>query len=222
MRVVIASAGRFHLLDLARELDALGVEVHFYSYVPRKRAEKFGLPSRCHVALLPFLFPLVAWERLFPRLFPRIIERLMCWALDMLTILRMRRCDVFICMSGMYLQAPRFAQWRYGARVILHRGSRHILSQSEILARLPRAQQVTPFMVRRELKGYAIADRIAVPSTQVAESFAPVARACLQVVSQPLWRRPRSVSPAHRHLAVRAHFAVRRTLVISEGRGCPC
>src|SRR6516165_8185609 len=169
MRVVIASPGRFHLLDLARELHDLGVEVHFYSYIPRKRSEKFGLPGRCHVALLPFLFPLVAWERLLPRLFPRALERLMCWALDMLTISRMRPCDVFICMSGMYLQAPRFARWRYGARVILHRGSTHILSQREILARFPHAQQVTPFILRRELEGYAIADRIAVPSTQVVE-----------------------------------------------------
>jgi alpha-maltose-1-phosphate synthase len=161
------------MLDLARELDALGVEIRFYSCVPRKWAEMFGLPGRCHVALLPFLFPLVALERFFPRLFPRTIERLMCWALDIVTILRMRPCDVFICMSGMYLQAPRFAKWRYGALIILHRGSRHILSQHEILARLPRPQQVTPFMIRRELQGYAIADRIAVPSTHVVESFAP-------------------------------------------------
>jgi starch synthase len=173
LRIGIATSGRFHLLDLARELDALGGEVQFYSYVPRKRAETFGLPGRCHVALLPFLFPLVALERLLPRLFPHTTERLMCWALDIATILRMRRCHVFICMSGMYVHAPRFAQWRYGARVILHRGSKHILSQKEILARIPQAQQVTPFIVRRELKGYAIADRIAVPSTHVAESFKP-------------------------------------------------
>src|SRR4051794_11621955 len=78
LRVGIATSGRFHVLDLARELDALGVEVRFYSYVPRKRAETFGLPGRCHVALLPFLFPLVALERLLPRLFPRITQRLMC------------------------------------------------------------------------------------------------------------------------------------------------
>jgi glycosyltransferase involved in cell wall biosynthesis len=161
------------MLDLAREFDALGVDVRFYSYVSRKRAQKFGLPPRCHVALLPFLFPLVAQERLFPRLLPRVHERLMCWALDIATILRMRRCDVFICMSGMYVQAPRFVQWRYGAKVILHRASRHVLSQKEILSALSgAAQQVTSFTIRRELEGYAIADRIAVPSTQVVESFA--------------------------------------------------
>src|SRR5262249_48838422 len=124
LRVGIASSGRFHLLDLARELDALGVEVCFYSYLPRTRAQTFGLPGRCLISLFPILFPLVVLERLFPRIFPRTIERLMCWALDVLTILRMRRCDVFICLSGIYLHAPRFAQWRYGARVVLHRGSR--------------------------------------------------------------------------------------------------
>jgi glycosyltransferase involved in cell wall biosynthesis len=173
LRVGIASSGRFHLLDLARELDALGVEVCFYSYLSRTRAQIFGLPGRCHISLFPIVFPLVVLQRLFPWIFPHTIERLMCWALDVLTILRMRRCDVFICMSGIYLHAPRFAQWRYGARVVLHRGSRHILSQKEIMARISQAQQVTPFMVRRELQGYAIADRIAVPSTQVVESFAP-------------------------------------------------
>ena len=173
LRVGIATSGRFHLLDLARELDALGVDVRFYSYVSRKRARKFGLPAHCHVALLPFVFPLVALERLFPRVFPRTIERLMCWALDTLVILRMRRCDVFVCMSGIYLNAPRFAKRRYGALVVLHRASRHILSQRDILARLSKAQQVTPFIIRRELRGYDMADCIAVPSFQVAESFAP-------------------------------------------------
>jgi len=41
----------------------------------------------------------------------------------------------------------------------------------EIMTHIPQARQVTPFIVRRELRGYALADRIAVPSTQVVESF---------------------------------------------------
>ena len=161
------------MLDLARELDVLGVDVRFYSYVSRKRAVLFGLPRRCHVGLLPFLFPLVALERLLPRVLPRLIERLMCWALDVFVILRMQRCEIFICMSGMYVLAARFAKWRYGAIIHLHRSSRHILSQKEILENLPAAQQVSPFMVRRELEGYVIADHIIVPSTHVVESFEP-------------------------------------------------
>jgi alpha-maltose-1-phosphate synthase len=173
LRVGIATSGRFHLLDLARELDALGADVRFYSYVPRRRAEKFGLPRRCHVALLPFLFPLVAMERLFPRLLPRTVERLMCWALDMLVILRMRRCDVFVCMSGIYVQAPRFANWRYGAKIIVERGSAHVLAHRKMIADFGGSSRLTSFMVKRELRSYAIADRIAIPSIFVAQSFAP-------------------------------------------------
>jgi alpha-maltose-1-phosphate synthase len=173
LTVAIASAGRFHLLDLARELDRLGIDVKFYSYVSRRRAKAFGLPERCHAGLLPFLFPLVALQRLLPRVLPRATERIVCWALDLLVGLRLRKCDIFICMSGIYLRAPRLAQRRYGALVHLHRSSRHIVSQKEILARLSGAQQVSPFMVRRELEGYALADRIIVPSSHVVESFSP-------------------------------------------------
>jgi alpha-maltose-1-phosphate synthase len=173
LRVALAASGRFHLLDVARELDALGADVRFYSYVSKRRAQSFGLRARCHVALLPFLFPLVTLERLFPRLLPVVTERMMCWALDIAVILRMRRCDVFICMSGLYVLAARFAKWRFGALIHLHRSSRHVLSQQEILANLPNAQQLSRFMVQRELEGYDIADHIIVPSTHVAESFSP-------------------------------------------------
>jgi glycosyltransferase involved in cell wall biosynthesis len=74
-------------------------------------------------------------------------------------------------MSGMYLLAARFARWRYGALIHLHRSSRHILSQQKILESLPNARQVSDFMVRREIKGYSIADHIIVPSIHVTESF---------------------------------------------------
>jgi hypothetical protein len=90
------------------------VEVRFYFYMPRGTAKKHGLPSHCHVALLPFLALLVALERLVPR-FPRTVERLLCWWLDIVTVFRMRPCDVFICMSGIYVNAPQFARGRYGA-----------------------------------------------------------------------------------------------------------
>jgi alpha-maltose-1-phosphate synthase len=173
MSVAIATSGRFHVLDLARELDSLGADVRFYSYVTRRRAKEFGLPGRCHVALLPMLFPFVALERLLPKLLPNLTERLLCWALDLAVIVRMRRCDVFICMSGMYLLAARFAKWRYGALIHLHRSSRHILSQRDILAKFNESKQVSSYIARRELLGYALADHIIVPSGHVVESFSP-------------------------------------------------
>jgi starch synthase len=171
LRIAVATAGRFHVLDLARELHALGHDVKFYSYVPRRRARRFGLPDECHVALFPFVLPILAWSRLAPRLMPRSRERLLYAALNGAAILRLRRCDVLLCMSGIYLEAARFAKWRFGAQIWLHRGSRHILSQDEILAAIPGAERPSPLAIRRELAGYALADRIVIQAAHVEESF---------------------------------------------------
>jgi glycosyltransferase involved in cell wall biosynthesis len=95
----------------------------------------------------------------------------MSWALDRLVIWKLRPCDIFICMSGIYVAAPRHARSRNGAQIVLHRSSAHILTQKETLAKIGHAQQVSEFATARELEGYALADRIAVPSNHVVESF---------------------------------------------------
>lgn len=46
MRINIAASHRFHLLDLARELEYQGHDVCFYSYVPTKRAMMYGLKKK--------------------------------------------------------------------------------------------------------------------------------------------------------------------------------
>src|SRR5438552_10053253 len=115
LNIAIATGGRFHVLDLARELHELGHQVKFYSYVPRTRARRFGLPDECHVSLLPLVLPAVAWQGLMPRLMPEMRERVLYASLNRAVIMRLRPCDVFICMSGIYLEAARFAKGRYGA-----------------------------------------------------------------------------------------------------------
>ena len=75
-------------------------------------------------------------------------------------------------MSGIYLEAARFARRRYGARLWFERGSRHILSQDRILAAIDGAERPSRLAVRRELAGYELADRIVVPSLHAEESFA--------------------------------------------------
>jgi starch synthase len=171
LRIAVATAGRFHVLDLARELYALGHHVKFYSYLARATTRRFGLPDECYVSLLPLVLPAVAWHQLMPRLMPRMRERVLYASLNRAVMMRLRPCDVFICMSGIYLEAARFAKARYGATIWLERGSRHILSQDEILVAVPGAQRPSPLAIRRELAGYALADRVVIPSHHVAESF---------------------------------------------------
>ena len=185
IRVAIATAGRFHVLDLARELSVLGYAVDFYSYVPKSRAVRFGLPSACHRSLVPFATPALMVERFAPAV-PRTVRNWLLYkSLNLAVMARLRSCDLFIGMSGIYLEAARFAKRRFGAVVWLERGSRHILSQDEILAEIPGATRPTPLAISRELAGYTFADRIVVPSLHVKESFRrdPVAYAKLFVNS---------------------------------------
>lgn len=176
LRIAIATAGRFHVLDLARELDALGHDVRFYSYVPRSRARQFGLPVRCQVALLPYMAPFLLLARLArrSRLAPAI-DSLIHHVLDQLVAWRLQPCDVFIGMSGIYLKAPTRARRKFGAKIVIERGSVHIALQKAILdgakSLNARAGSVPSASFAREIQSYALADRIAVPSRHAEKSF---------------------------------------------------
>jgi glycosyltransferase involved in cell wall biosynthesis len=172
MKIAIASTGRFHVLDLARELHALGHEVKFYSYVPLERAERFGLPRACHVSLFRAALPFLAAHKLGARWAPAIDSLPFYKSLNRAVINKLEPCDVFICMSGVYLEAADYARERYGALIYLERGSMHVDRQVEILQALPSGARLpSPATIEREQKGYEIADRISVPSPHVAETF---------------------------------------------------
>ena len=185
LRIGIATAGRFHVLDLARELHALGHQVRFYSYVPKRRAMRFGLPQECHVDLLPALAPYLMWEAAAPKTWAELRERLTWRALNRAVIERMEACDVFTCMSGIYLEAPLYAQETFGAKIILQRGSTHILSQDEILAEIPGAERPSRLAIARELAGYSLADRIAIPSQHVEKTFERDPASIVKTVRNP-------------------------------------
>ena len=173
MRIAIVTSGRFHVLDLARELAALGHDVRFYSYVPRSRAEQFGLPRRCHRGLLPWVFPLLAAQRKGPKAWGPRLDPLVQQAVDGLVARQLEPCDIFIGMSGLCVRSAQAARAKYGAKIILERGSRHILSQKEILEAIPGLPRpaIPEFNLRRELWGYDFADVITIASHHVQQSF---------------------------------------------------
>ena len=218
LRVAIATAGRFHVLDLARELNALGYAVDFYSYVPKARALRFGLPSACHRSLLPFALPALALERFAPAVPPSIREWLLYKSLNLAVMTRLRACDLFIGMSGIYLEAARFAKRRFGAAIWLERGSRHILSQDEILAAIPGADRPSSLAIDRELAGYALADRIVIPSSHVEESFRRDPAAHAKLFKNPYGVDLAMFPSAQRHrFRQRVVFALCRNVVAAKG-----
>ncbi len=175
MRIAIATSGRFHVLDLARELTALGHEVAFYSFVPRRRALRFGLPAKCHRGLLPAIAPWLVLQRLAPPRQRESWDRRVFERLDGLIERRLEHCDVFIGMSGLCVESARVAREKYGARIFIERGSRHVMSQKQILEDLaalaPATGRVPAYAVARELASYALADSVVVPAQHVVESF---------------------------------------------------
>ena len=169
MRVAILTSGRFHVLDLARELHRLGHDVAFYSLLPDSRTSAFGLPSRCNRSLLLPMAPFLAARRIVPA-----ADRLLRTALDHFAAHAIRPCDLLIGMSGLTIQAARAVRRKYGAQVWLERGSRHIRSQKEILDAipgLPASSGVPAADVAREEQGYELADVIVLGSQHCEESF---------------------------------------------------
>lgn len=173
MKINIASyGGRNWLLDLAKELDMHGHEVKFYSYLPTKRAVKFGLKKECNssyfVLALPFLF-------LFK------ISNFSNWSLyifhyvfDRVTALISGPCDVFIGQSPMHIHSLEQARKKYGATIILERGTHHVLEQTVALSSNPALKGKKPFAnfyTKRDLKGYEIADFVPIASDTVRQSF---------------------------------------------------
>lgn len=171
-KINILSPGRFHVCDLARELNKQGFDVKFYSFVPAKRTEKFGLPRKCSASLFLAMIPFLLLEK---RLFKgkRWASRLRINVQDFLTGIYMRKCDILIAMSGDFVFSLKIAK-KHGSTVILERGSKHILEQKRILENIPSLKGKNPvpdINVKRELEGYKIADYISIASLHVKSSF---------------------------------------------------
>jgi glycosyltransferase involved in cell wall biosynthesis len=172
LRIAITTSGRFHVLDLARELATFGHDVLLYSALPHSRAEKFGLARKHHRSLLTLVAPVAAWQRFGSKVMPATLSWINVRSHDAAVSAIIEPCDVFIFMSGIYLHSARQARERYGAKLWIERGSQHILSQDDILSNVPGATRPYRDIIVRELAGYQLADRIVVPSRHVAESFA--------------------------------------------------
>lgn len=171
LRISLLTSGRFHLCDLARELQSLGHQVTLSSLVPPWRTKKYGLTHQSAKWLGIRLSPLLLQLKLTRSSAKiRLLRERLSIRLDEVAAKQLQPCDVFIGMSGMCNRTAARAK-QYGAQVRIQRCSRHILSQKEILAKIPGAEQVSDFDVRRELFDYELADTVDVPSIHCVESF---------------------------------------------------
>lgn len=168
MKINIASSNRFHLLDLARELDKQGYDVKFYSFVPSKRCEHFGLPRKCCVSMLWLIAPFYILMKLLGNKEWIVKCRNLC--LDYYMTWFMRPCDVYIALGTVYMQSIVSAKQRFGAKTILEWGSMHIDDQQKILKECGAYLQ-DEYFNKRSRDGYDVADFIAIPAIHTKNSF---------------------------------------------------
>jgi len=169
MTINIASSHRFHLLDLARELERCGHKVRFYSYVPTKRAVKFGLKRECSYSLFFFTIPFLCLIKLSKSAFWAI--KLNQIVLDYYLAWFMKPCDVYIALGTVYKKSFLSAKKKFGATTILEWGSKHIEEQQLILNKISGVKKQPYYFTKRSIEGYVLADYIAIPSDHVKQSF---------------------------------------------------
>jgi starch synthase len=169
MKINIAASHRFHLLDLARELEKLGHEVRFYSYVPTKRAVKYGLKKENSYSIFYIMIPFLALLKLSNRSgwSLKLINR----ALDFYLSNFMKPCDFYIALGPVYKNSIKKAQKDFNAVTILEWGNKHIEEQKRILSEIPGSRQYEEYFTIRSIDGYNFADYISIASNHVKTSF---------------------------------------------------
>lgn len=168
MRINVLASHRFHLLNLARELARQGQDVRFYSYVPKNRCVGYGLTSDECVSLLWLVWPFFVLEKISPRSWQEQIVWYRNLLIDQYVAHTMRRCDVLIALGSVYRQSLISAKQKFGAKVILEWGSKHIEEELECTGKTA----TYPLRnLQRDLAGYELADKIAIASEHVRRSF---------------------------------------------------
>lgn len=169
MKVVIATTTNFHLANIAIELDKIGHDVTYISYHPSFRIKKLGVKK--HISLFWTLFPFsfAAIFRYMPRL-QNYFVNLMFEKTDIQIKKILPECDVFIGLSCMSNLCADIARDKYGAKIIIERGSRHVRSQVKLTNR-DGIESFSKNYIERELNSYSKADYIALPSWHAVNSF---------------------------------------------------
>lgn len=173
--VCIGSPARFHMFDLAQQVQQRGLLRRLFTAYPRWKVEG-GLPAD-RIRSFPWVLPwALAADRWRMRRVARALNRQAIVTFDRWMASQLPECDIVHCISGAGLATYRTAKARFAAKTLCDRGSTHIEYQDELLAEeharwhVP-YDRIDPVIVERELQEYEECDRIVVPSRMVSSSF---------------------------------------------------
>ena len=174
MKIAIASIGRFHMFDLARQMARLNQQVKLYTgYPPFKVDADLRSFTESHwfwtvAANLRYLIkplPVTTWWYYHSH------EEFDDWLVRSL-----EEVDIMDALSGVGLKTGRMLAQR-GKPWICNRGSAHILTQKQLLDEEHRLWNLAPQYfdmgkpMERALSEYDEADAVVVPSSWAKETF---------------------------------------------------
>ena len=193
MRIVLSTAGTYHIFDLARELEARGLLRKVYSTFHWGRLKREAIP-RAKVETLPLLHPAYMLAGRLKINIPRTLARRTLHVnsamLDHWVARRLPECEIFSSVSCNGLLSGRTAK-QQGARYICDRGCSHIRFQHETLEDEYKRWKIDWMAcygptIAREEQEYAEADAIVVPSQFSRSSFVQMGIAASKVHVLPL------------------------------------
>jgi len=174
INVGISALTRFHMFDLANELETRGLLGRLYTGYPRSRLPE-ALRAHAVCRSLP-IAGIAAARKLgsLPGLQIKVI-RAALGAFDYTVARALQPHDIFVGLSGQSIRSFRRAK-ELGARTICERGSSHIVFQDRILREEHERWGIRyrPFdqgVIDQELAEYELCDQINVPSTFAAATF---------------------------------------------------
>ncbi|MGF1539027.1 MAG: glycosyltransferase family 4 protein [Pleurocapsa sp.] len=175
MKVSIVVGGRWHAIDLARELHQAGVLHRVITNYPKFKTRAWGVPDHKVVSLpltliLNRAIPKLGGEPMLRKFLPDIYNLFARAAVRYL-----EGSTLVHGWSGMSEPALHWAK-RHQIPFVLERSSAHIAVQAEILDREYKDlnalnYELDPQLIARELREYQLADRIAVPSLFAQRTF---------------------------------------------------
>jgi len=191
LKVVLSTAGRFHIFALAKELQALGHLNRIFTGLPWFAVKREGI-ERSRVTTFPYVRSFLMGSRFLPlKLSPATLDyvhQLSVVAQDNHVSRALPDCDVFVGHEGVGLVSGRAAQAR-GALYVCDRGCSHVEWAYKLMREECERAGVPPVSkprtLQREMAEYHAADLIAVPSTYAAKSMAAKGISASKVVLAP-------------------------------------
>lgn len=169
MNITIISFGKFHSLDLARELINQNINVKIYSAYPYFIAKKYGIGKSSYKSF-SILYIL---SRLTNNYLDFFLKKLFCLLIKFFSL---KHQTFFIVWSDLPNSFITFLKTKFNnSKLILERGSSHIKFQNDILSSEYSALglnfAISKNIIINEIKNYDKSDYISIPSNFSLETF---------------------------------------------------